>query len=51
MDGVALGYDVYVVNDATRGISEAGVQAALREMTNAGVKILNADQVEHSLRC
>ena len=38
-----LGYETYLVKDATRGITSEGIEHALDEMTQAGIKIISSD--------
>ena len=38
-----LGYETFLVKDATRGITSDGIEQALDEMTNAGIKIISSD--------
>jgi len=45
MDGHAAGYDTYVVEDASRGITPSGVDSALRAMRAAGISVINATSV------
>ncbi|XP_019628248.1 PREDICTED: LOW QUALITY PROTEIN: uncharacterized protein LOC109472831 [Branchiostoma belcheri] len=42
LDGQRLGYDTYVVQDAARGITQAGVDRALADMQAAGVTVIQA---------
>jgi nicotinamidase/pyrazinamidase len=51
MDAIDFGFDVFVVVDATRGISPTSIQTSIQEMTNAGIKILQSDQVRQNIRC
>ena len=44
-----LGYETYVIHDATRGISEQGIKEALQQMTNNDIKIINSSEVEDVL--
>jgi len=47
VDGRKEGFDVYVVEDATRGIDQDGsLAAAWSEMNDAGVQIVSADAAE-----
>ncbi|MDP2436111.1 MAG: nicotinamidase [archaeon] len=48
MDGNALGYRTYVIQDASRGISPQGVDQALSQMRASGITIVNATQIPHS---
>ena len=43
MDSQKLGYETFLVKDATRGITSKGIEHALDEMTKAGIKIITAD--------
>lgn len=45
MDAIELGYKVKVVLDATRGINEVTIDAAIQAMTEAGVEIINSTDV------
>ncbi|XP_035682704.1 nicotinamidase-like [Branchiostoma floridae] len=45
LDGRRLGYDTYVVRDAARGITPAGVERAMAEMEAAGVSVIRAEDV------
>ncbi|XP_078603477.1 nicotinamidase-like [Branchiostoma floridae x Branchiostoma japonicum] len=45
LDGQRLGYDTYVVRDAARGITQAGMERALAEMEAAGVTVIQAEDV------
>ncbi|XP_066287716.1 nicotinamidase-like, partial [Branchiostoma lanceolatum] len=45
VDARRLGYDTYVVRDASRGITEAGVARALADMAAAGVSVIRAEDV------
>jgi nicotinamidase-related amidase len=38
-----LGYETYLVKDATRGITSDGIERALDKMTKAGIKIITSD--------
>ena len=38
-----LGYETFLVKDATRGITSEGIEHALDEMTKAGIKIITSD--------
>jgi nicotinamidase/pyrazinamidase len=47
LDGRKQGFDVYVVEEATRGIDANGsVAAAWEEMNDAGVQIISADAAQ-----
>ena len=37
-----LGYETFLVKDATRGITSEGIEHALDEMTKAGIKIVSS---------
>lgn len=44
LDGVKQGFDVYVIEDATRGIDANGsLAAAWEEMNDAGVQVISSD--------
>jgi len=43
MDSQKLGYETFVVKDATRGIDEDEIDRALDEMKKAGIKIITSD--------
>jgi len=43
MDSQKLGYETFVVKDATRGITSKGIDHALDEMEKAGIKIITSD--------
>ena len=43
MDSQKLGYETFVVQDATRGITSHGIEHALEEMKKAGIKIITSD--------
>jgi nicotinamidase/pyrazinamidase len=44
LDGRKQGFDVYVIEDATRGIDQNGsLSQAWEEMNNAGVQIVSSD--------
>jgi len=45
-DARKLGYDTYVVLDASRGISEESVRASLEEMKETGIKIVKSFEIE-----
>ena len=38
-----LGYETFLVKDATRGITSEGIEHALDEMTKAGIKIITSE--------
>lgn len=47
MDALHLGFDVFVIEDATRAIDLAGSGAeARKEMINAGIQLINSSDVE-----
>jgi nicotinamidase-related amidase len=50
IDALTLGYDVYVVLDATRGIAPDTVNAAVADMTAQGATLINTTDVL-SLSC
>ena len=41
LDAIAAGYDTYVIPDLCRGIDRAGTRAALTELEDAGVELLD----------
>ncbi|GAA3295660.1 nicotinamidase [Arthrobacter citreus] len=41
LDAIAAGYDTYVIPDLCRGIDRAGTRAALAELEDAGVELLD----------
>ena len=43
MDSQKLGYETFVVKDATQGITSKGIDHALDEMEKAGIKIITSD--------
>jgi nicotinamidase/pyrazinamidase len=45
MDGHAAGYETFVVQDASRGITPSGVDAALSAMKAAGIFIINSTSI------
>lgn len=45
LDALSLGYEVYVVTDAMRGISESGVAAALADMEGQGATLITSDEM------
>ncbi len=51
MDAAELGYDVSVVIDATRGISETSIASATEEMERSGIKIVESDKVISNFNC
>jgi len=46
LDARALGYEVWLVKDLSRGVSRETTEAALREMAEAGVQVLSLKEVE-----
>jgi nicotinamidase/pyrazinamidase len=47
LDGVKQGFDVYVIEDATRGIDANGsLAAAWEEMNDAGVQVISSNAAE-----
>jgi nicotinamidase/pyrazinamidase len=46
MDAKHLGYDTFVIQDASKGISDEGIALALDEMRQNGVKIINSDEIQ-----
>jgi nicotinamidase/pyrazinamidase len=51
MNAAELGYDVSVVIDATRGISETSIATATEEMERSGIKIVDSDKVISNFNC
>lgn len=51
MDAHKLKYTTYFVWDATRGIMNATMEAARKEMTDNGITILNAADLKDALEC
>ncbi len=48
LDGRKLGYDVYLITDAVKGIDiEGSVEKALTEMKEAGVKMIASSDVQN----
>jgi nicotinamidase/pyrazinamidase len=45
LDAIKLGYDTYVIEDASRGISKESVEKSLKEMESVGVKIIEGCQI------
>jgi len=43
MDSQKLGYETYVIKDATVGITSEGIEHAIEEMTKAGIKLITSD--------
>ena len=48
IDAVKLGYEVYVVEDASRGITKEGVEKSLEEMKKAGINIIESSQIKQA---
>ena len=48
IDAVKLGYEVYVVEDASRGITKEGVEKSLEEMEKAGINIIESSQIKQA---
>lgn len=46
LDGRALGYEVWLVEDLSRGVSPEAARAALKELAEAGVRICTSADVE-----
>lgn len=46
MDDKKLGYDTYVILDASRGINEESVQKSLEEMKETGIKVVKSPEIE-----
>ncbi|XP_049849300.1 nicotinamidase-like [Schistocerca gregaria] len=46
LDAKSLGYDVYVVVDATRGTSPSSAERAIEELKNSGVRLINSSEIE-----
>ena len=44
-DAIGLGFKVYVVEDATRGISPEGISNAKQEMKDSGIKIIQSSEI------
>ena len=42
-DSQKLGYETFVIKDATRGINSNRIEQALDDMEEAGIKIINSD--------
>ena len=40
-----LGYETFLVKDATRGITSEGIEHALKEMTEAGIQIITSEDL------
>ena len=47
-DSQKLGYETFVVKDATRGINANRIEQALDDMKEAGIKIINSDVLINS---
>lgn len=47
MDGYASGYETFVVEDASRGISTEGVSVALATMQATGISVINSTMIPH----
>ena len=45
IDAKELGYDVFVVQDATRGITDKGVKDAIKEMEDKGISIIMSSDI------
>ncbi|XP_048774974.1 nicotinamidase-like [Ostrea edulis] len=45
-DAKKLGYNVYVVEDATRGVANSTSNGAVKDMNNRGIHIIQSDQLE-----
>ena len=43
LDAKKLGYETFVIKDATRGITEAGMEHAIKTMEEAGIEIISSD--------
>ena len=44
-DAIGLGFKVYVVEDATRGISPEGISDAVQDMKDSGIKIIQSSEI------
>ena len=44
-DAIGLGFKVYVVEDATRGISPEGMSNAIQDMKDSGIKIIQSSEI------
>ena len=44
-DAIGLGFKVYVVEDATRGISPEGISNAKQDMKDSGIKIIQSSEI------
>ena len=47
-DSQKLGYETFVVKDATRGINANRIEQALDDMKEAGINIINSDVLINS---
>ena len=47
-DSQKLGYETFVVKDATRGINSNRIEQALDDMKEAGINIINSDVLINS---
>jgi nicotinamidase/pyrazinamidase len=45
LDAVQLGFDTYLVKDASKGLSESSVREALNRLEAAGVRILSSKEI------
>lgn len=45
MDSKKLGYDTYVIQDATKGITIEGIGKAVTEMTDLGIQLIQSDAI------
>ncbi len=48
LDALARGFEVYLIEDATRGVAEDTTAAALAELEGAGVRRILSSQIEDS---
>jgi nicotinamidase/pyrazinamidase len=46
MDAAKKGFEVYVVEDCTRGVEEASIAQAREELKAAGVNYIHSTQIE-----
>ncbi len=46
IDAKKLGYEVYVIEDASRGITKEGIENSLEEMKKAGINIIESSQIK-----
>ena len=51
LDAVGLGFEVFLVRDATRGIDPISIESALQQMESSGVQIINSHQVKSYTGC